>query len=72
MASCKLAETKSAEASASASKADISSLGAMLAQKWKSGPSVSSSASAVKAGEVRSFKITNLDAAQKRIDLELA
>jgi hypothetical protein len=44
----------------------------MLAQKWKSGPSVSSSPSAVRAGEVRSFKITNLDAGQKRIDLELA
>ncbi len=72
MAQCKLAEAKSAEASASSSKADISSLSAMLAQKWKSGPSVSSSPSAVKAGEVRSFKITNLDASQKRIDLELA
>ncbi len=72
MASCKLAEQKASEASASASKADISSLSAMLAQKWKSGPSVSSSPSAVRAGEVRSFKITNLDAAQKRIDLELA
>jgi small subunit ribosomal protein S1 len=72
MASCKLAEQKASEASASASKADISSLSAMLAQKWKSGPSVSSSPSAVKAGEVRSFKITNLDPGQKRIDLELA
>ncbi|MDP8991058.1 MAG: 30S ribosomal protein S1 [Acidobacteriota bacterium] len=72
MASCKLAEHKAAEASAGASKADISSLSAMLAQKWKSGPSVSSSPSAVRAGEVRSFRITNLDAGQKRIELELA
>ena len=72
IASCRLAEQKASEASASASKADISSLSAMLAQKWKSGPSVSSSPSAVRAGEVRSFRITNLDAGQKRIDLELA
>jgi small subunit ribosomal protein S1 len=72
MATCKLAESKSTEASASSSKTDISSLSAMLAQKWKSGPSVSSSPSAVRAGEVRSFRITSLDAGQKRIELELA
>jgi small subunit ribosomal protein S1 len=73
MANCKLAPVKTAEASASASKADISSLSEMLAQKWKSGPSAPSGpTAAVRAGEVRSFKITNLDAAQKRIELELA
>jgi small subunit ribosomal protein S1 len=45
----------------------------MLAQKWKSGPSAPSGPSAaVRAGEVRSFRITSLDAAQKRIELELA
>jgi small subunit ribosomal protein S1 len=72
MASCKLTTAKTAEASASSSKADISSLSEMLAQKWKSGPSAPSGPSAVRAGEVRSFKIINLDAAQKRIELELA
>jgi small subunit ribosomal protein S1 len=72
MANCKLTTAKTAEASASASKADISSLSEMLAQKWKSGPSAPSGPSAVRAGEVRSFRITNLDAAQKRIELELA
>jgi small subunit ribosomal protein S1 len=73
MANCKLATAKTAEASASASKADISSLSEMLAQKWKSGPSTPSGPSApVRTGEVRSFRITNLDAAQKRIELELA
>jgi small subunit ribosomal protein S1 len=72
VAHCKLAEQKASEASGSASKTDISSLSAMLAQKWKSGPSVSSSPAAVREGEIRSFRITDLDAAQKRIDLELA
>ena len=73
MANCKLTTAKTAEASASASKADISSLSEMLAQKWKSGPSSPSGPSAaVRTGEVRSFKITSLDAAQKRIELELA
>jgi small subunit ribosomal protein S1 len=73
MANCKLTTAKTTEASASASKADISSLSEMLAQKWKSGPSAPSGpTAAVRAGEVRSFKITNLDAAQKRIELELA
>jgi len=69
---CKLAEQKSAEAAASASKADISSLSAMLSQKWKSGPSADSSPKSLRAGEVRSFRITNIDAAQKRVDVELA
>ena len=72
IAQCKLSDVKAAQASASASKTDISSLSAMLAQKWKSGPSVSASPAAVREGEVRSFRITNLDASQKRIDLVLA
>src|SRR6202521_1838250 len=37
MAHCKLAEQKASDAPASASKGDISSLSAMLAQKWKTG-----------------------------------
>jgi small subunit ribosomal protein S1 len=72
MAVCKLAEPKAAEAAASASKADISSLSALLAQKWKSGPSLAASPKSLRAGEVRSFRITNIDAAQKRVDVELA
>jgi small subunit ribosomal protein S1 len=72
MAVCKLSEQKAAEAAASTSKADISSLSAMLSQKWKSGPSTVSSPKSLRAGEVRSFRITNIDAAQKRVDVELA
>jgi small subunit ribosomal protein S1 len=72
MAQCKLAEQKAAEAAASTSKADISSLSAMLSQKWKSGPSPVSSPKSLRTGEVRSFRITHIDAAQKRVDVELA
>ncbi len=72
MAQCRLAEQKSAEAAASTSKVDISSLSAMLAKKWKSGPVPDSNATGLRAGEIRSFRITNLDPAQKRIEVELA
>jgi small subunit ribosomal protein S1 len=60
------------EAAAASSKADLSSLTAMLAQKWKTGGGTSAAdSSAVRAGQIRSFKIVNLDASQKKIDLEL-
>jgi small subunit ribosomal protein S1 len=52
---------------------DMASLSAMLNAKWKSGPaSGTSKTEPVRAGEVRSFRITKLDAGAKRIELELA
>src|SRR6478609_5240833 len=59
------------EASAGAQKADLSSLTQMLAQKWKSGGGAAESAEAVRAGQIRSFNIVQIDAGKKRIDLEL-
>jgi small subunit ribosomal protein S1 len=60
------------EAAAASSKADLSSLTAMLAQKWKTGGSTATAdPGAVRAGQIRSFKIVNLDAVQKKIELEL-
>jgi hypothetical protein len=47
-------------------------MSAKLAQKWKSGPSAPTATDTLKTGQVRSFKITSLDPAQKRIDLEVA
>jgi small subunit ribosomal protein S1 len=73
--------TKAAQTSVSAEgatgtasgKADLSSLGSMLQARWKSGgPVVSSKAEEVRAGEVRKFRIAKLDAAAKKIELELA
>ena len=68
---CKLAEKKTAEKSANAAKADLSSLSAMLSEKWKSGPSAPVATDTLRSGQIRSFKIVNLDTEQKRIDLEL-
>ncbi len=59
------------EAVAGAQKADLSSLTAMLTQKWKSGGGAAESAEAVRAGQIRSFKIVQIDTEKKRIDLEL-
>lgn len=55
--------------------ADVGSLGAMLAAKWKSGSESEGAApgkSMARAGEIRSFKISNLDPSKKLIELELA
>jgi small subunit ribosomal protein S1 len=71
----KAAKTTSAQgASASASgKVDLSSLGSMLQAHWKTGgPVVSSKPEEVRAGEIRKFRIAKLDAAAKKIELELA
>jgi hypothetical protein len=44
----------------------------MLSQRWKSGGGGDTSAAeAPHAGQVRSFKIVSVDAAAKRIELEL-
>ncbi len=59
------------EAAAGAQKADLSSLTAMLAQKWKSGGGASAQAEAVRAGQVRSFKIVSMDLEKKKLELEL-
>jgi small subunit ribosomal protein S1 len=51
---------------------DLSSLGSMLATRWKNGPSASEAkAEPVKAGQIRSFRITMVDRAAKKIKLQL-
>jgi small subunit ribosomal protein S1 len=68
----KLAGEQPAKAAATAAKADLGSLTAMLSQRWKSGGAGDAAvAEAPKAGQVRSFKILSIDAAAKRIELEL-
>ncbi|MDE1162794.1 MAG: 30S ribosomal protein S1 [Acidobacteriaceae bacterium] len=52
---------------------DLSALGSMLKDRWKTGgPVAGSASSAVEAGQIRSFKITKLDVAAKSIELQLA
>jgi len=74
-ASCKIANVAAAkdEPKAESGKLDMSSLGAMLNAKWKGGPANSTAKpEAARAGQIRSFKIVKLDAAAKKIELELA
>ena len=70
MSSPEAAEEKPAEAKG----ADIGALSSMLASRWKSGmgSSASPQKGAARAGEIRSFKIKKLDAANKKIELEPA
>jgi len=51
-------------------KGDLSSLSAMLQTRWKTGPAAAK-AEPPRAGQVRSFRITHLDQATKKIVVEL-
>jgi small subunit ribosomal protein S1 len=57
---------------------DVSTLSSMLTSKWKgsgSGPAGGAESAPrtepLKVGQIRTFRITKLDAEKKRIDLEL-
>jgi small subunit ribosomal protein S1 len=57
----------------SSSKPDLSSLGSMLQARWKGGtPAAGAKPEPVRTGQIRKFRIANLDPAAKKIDLELA
>jgi small subunit ribosomal protein S1 len=72
-ADCRLlAEAAAEQTQAEPGKADLSSLSAMLSAKWKQGTASSQPAKdQLKAGQVRSFRIVTLDAAKKRIEVEV-
>jgi hypothetical protein len=44
----------------------------MLAAKWKQGGGAAQTKETPRTGQVRSFRISNLDAAKRSIELELA
>jgi small subunit ribosomal protein S1 len=53
-------------------KADLSSLGSMLQARWKgAAPAPDAKPEPVRAGQIREFRITRLDAAAKQIEVEL-
>jgi len=53
-------------------KADLSSLGSMLQARWKSGPAPEEGKPQdLRAGQVRKFRISKLDVATKKIELDL-
>jgi small subunit ribosomal protein S1 len=62
-----------ADVATSRGSADLAALTAMLSAKWKTGgkASASNASEPLKAGQIRRFRITQLDAGEKRIELEL-
>ncbi len=73
-ATCRIAAERPAkEQSPVESKADLTALSSMLNAHWKGGAgAVAAKPEAVRAGQVRSFRIAKLDPAAKKIELELA
>jgi len=69
-AQCKLPEPRQEDA-ASTSGTDLSTLTAMLQQKWKSGGGNVAVSDSPRVGQIRSFRILSLDPGQKKIELEL-
>ncbi len=73
-ATCRVTKpaTPAAESKA-AGKADLSSLSNMLQSRWKgSTPASSAAPEPLRAGQIRSFKITKLDPDAKTIEVQLA
>jgi small subunit ribosomal protein S1 len=65
-------ESQAEEQVQTAAAPDFSSFSSMLAARWKNGPSVSEvKAQPVRAGQVRSFRITKLDQDGKKIEVQL-
>lgn len=69
---CRLQKVESSSAKPRGSGSDVSSLSAMLAARWKQGGASGEDKESARAGQVRVFKIANMDAAKKLIELELA
>ena len=66
-------EDKPAEPPPSSSKPDLSSLGSMLQARWKSGAADDETKpEAMRAGQIRKYRIAKLDPVAKKIELELA
>jgi small subunit ribosomal protein S1 len=73
IATCQLrTSTESKPMAAEPKPTDVSSLSAMLAQRWKQGASSSETRESAKPGQVRTFRISGLDAGKRLIQLVLA
>jgi len=78
IATCRIASDRPGPArnpaptAAPSSKPNLSSLGSMLQARWKSGSSVDEAKpESLRAGQIRKFRIANLDPASKKIELQL-
>ena len=77
LATCRMAERAGQEPSGTKqpdrATVDIKSLSSMLAARWKAGAvAESSKPQEVRAGQVRSFRITKLNSVAKKIEVELS
>jgi len=73
---CRMADAKpTSDTATSTAKVDLSSLSSMLKARWKGGDSRAvgggSQGDAPRAGQILSFRISRLDVATKRIELEM-
>jgi small subunit ribosomal protein S1 len=70
-AEARLMQEQAQSAGSAPAKADLSSLTSMLQNKWKSGGGGPSKQEELRAGQIRSFKISKLDPEAKKIEVEL-
>jgi small subunit ribosomal protein S1 len=59
------------EQTAAAGQVDLSAFSSMLKERWKSGPVSAAKPDEIRAGQIRSFKITKLDQDAKTIEVQL-
>jgi small subunit ribosomal protein S1 len=69
---CRIGGEPEREEKAAQPSADLSSLSSMLQAKWKGGAGATAKREPARAGQIRSFRIVKLDAAGKKIELEIA
>jgi len=55
-----------------AAGSDLGSMTAKLSARWKSGAPAAESNGDIRAGQIRSFRVSRLDGANKKIELALA
>jgi small subunit ribosomal protein S1 len=65
-------EPKPAEPTQASTQPDLSSFSSMLSARWKNGPAASEAKTEpVRAGQIRSFRISKLDREAKKIEVQL-
>lgn len=69
---CRIPPESAEESGAPAGAADVETLSAMLAAKWKHGRVPAGRKEPLRSGQIRSFRILHLDPDSKKIEVELA
>lgn len=72
VATCNIKAKQEEPQTNSGKGADVSALGAMLAARWKQGPASDSSNEGIREGQLRSFRIVNINPENRQIEIELA